>query len=237
MGLSASQSRVLTLTARLSDLELKAQTIQHQKIRLAEQSTAASKEYMDALDAQRLKFNYYSTGSVDATVDTVTASGVYRVADAYGFSFAYTDGTDETMLDDNNNPLPKGWYVLTPKNELQSLSQFGTVDEKNLYNSDWLFEQMQLANLFIQKYDTENKQWEDYSYVSSSLFTTEDDDTGVARAEAEYEYKMSEIQSKDKKYDLDLDNITTEHNAVDTEMDSVKKIVEDNVGRTFKVFS
>ena len=32
MGLSSSQSRFLTLTARLSDLELKAQNIQHQKI-------------------------------------------------------------------------------------------------------------------------------------------------------------------------------------------------------------
>ena len=35
MGLSSSQSRFLTLTARLCDLELKAQNIQHQKIRLS----------------------------------------------------------------------------------------------------------------------------------------------------------------------------------------------------------
>ena len=75
------------------------------------------------------------------------------------------------------------------------------------------------------------------SYTSSSIFTTEDDDTNVAQAEAKYEYTMSEIQQKDKKFDLELDNINTEHEAVKTEMDSVKGVISDNVQKTFNVFS
>ena len=47
MGLSASQGRMLSLTARLSDLEYRAQNIQNQKIRLADQSEAVSKVHMD----------------------------------------------------------------------------------------------------------------------------------------------------------------------------------------------
>ena len=54
MGLSASQGRMLSLTARLSDLEFRAQSIQNQKIRLADQSEAASKNYLDALAAKKL---------------------------------------------------------------------------------------------------------------------------------------------------------------------------------------
>ena len=42
MGLSASQARMLSLTARLSDLELRAQTIENAKIRLSDESAAAS---------------------------------------------------------------------------------------------------------------------------------------------------------------------------------------------------
>ena len=48
---------------------------------------------------------------------------------------------------------------------------------------------------------------------------------------------MSEIQQKDKKFDLELDNINTEHEAVKTEMDSVKGVISDNVQKTFNVFS
>ena len=57
MGLSASQARLLSLTARLSDLELRAQTISNAKIRLSDQSEGASRKYSDALDKQTLKIS------------------------------------------------------------------------------------------------------------------------------------------------------------------------------------
>ena len=233
MGLSASQSRVLTLTARLSDLELKAQDIQNQKIRLSEQSTAASKAYMDALDAQTLKFNYYSTGSVDATIESITASGQYRVADYEGKQFIYSDGQDTTLMYTDANGEKQ--FVPRGSNQYETLSEKFNPD--NIYDSNYLFEQLKLANLYIQKMREDETGWDDYSYISSSLFTTVDDDTNMAKAEAEYEYTLAEIQSKDKRFDLDLDNIKTEHDAVNTAIESVKKVVEDNVGRTFKVFS
>lgn len=243
MGLSASQSRMLTLTARLSDLELKAQDIQQKKIRLAEKSTEASKKYMDALDAQTLKFNYYSTGSVDATVRSITNSGLYRVADAYGHSFVYLGAEDIAQKDSNGRPIytdsstgracKEGWYVL----DTDGTYHESTVDEQYMTDSTWLYDQLKLANLFIQKHDLNEDKWNDYSYISSSLFTEVDDSTSLAQAEAEYEYSLSLIQDKDKRFDLDLDNINTEHEAVKTEVDSVKKVVEENIGKTFKVFS
>jgi vacuolar-type H+-ATPase subunit I/STV1 len=226
MGLSASQSRMLTLTARLSDLELKAQRTQEAKIRLAEQSTAASKAYMDALDAQTLKFNYYSTGRVDATVRSITESDRYRVADVHGNSFIFM-GSDTGISE-------PGWYL---KGNDGAIYTLGDIDPKNMEDTKWLYEQLQLANLYIQKQDAETGAWEDYSYTSSSIFTTEDDDSQVAQAEAEYEFTMAQIQEKDKRYDLDLDNINTEHDAVKTEMESVKGVIKDNVSKTFTIFS
>jgi len=54
MGMAASQARLLTLTARLSDLELRAQTISNSKIRLSMNSAEAAEEYANALDQQKL---------------------------------------------------------------------------------------------------------------------------------------------------------------------------------------
>ena len=234
MGLSASQSRMLTLTARLSDLELKAQRTQEAKIRLAEQSTEASKEYMDALDAQRLKFNNYSTGPVDATVRSITESEQFRIADGIGRYLMCAKEGDE---DKAGNPLTPGkWYVMNTNGSINENAS-EEFDQKHAEDTEWLFEQLQLANVFIQKYNLDKEVWEDYSYTSSSIFTTEDDDTNVAQAEAKYEYTMSEIQQKDKKFDLELDNINTEHEAVKTEMDSVKGVISDNVQKSFNVFS
>ena len=221
MGLSSSQSRFLTLTARLSDLELKAQTIQHQKIRLAEESTEASKKYLDALNAETMVFNSPDQGKVDATVANITASEIFRIVDAKGYYYEMDE-------------VSKKWILKHPNDKTQDRE---VKNQSNMRDAAWLLEQLKLASLFVQKKDVETEQWLDYSYVSSSVFTTVEDNSEVAKAEAEYECTMAEVQGKDKKLDLDLDNINTEHTAVDTEMDSVQNVVDKNIESTFKIFS
>lgn len=73
MGMSASQARLLSLTTRLSDLELRAQTISNSKTRLADASSEASRNYQEALDKQRLTmYNSASDSRVDATAKNLT---------------------------------------------------------------------------------------------------------------------------------------------------------------------
>ena len=59
MGMSASQARLLSLTARLHDVELQAQNIMSQKIALATQKDALYQDYCDALDATSIKVAYW----------------------------------------------------------------------------------------------------------------------------------------------------------------------------------
>ena len=54
MGMSASQARLLSLTARLSDNEHSGQNISYAKIRLANQTEQANKDYLNALKATKL---------------------------------------------------------------------------------------------------------------------------------------------------------------------------------------
>ena len=82
MGMAASQARLLTITARLADNELRSQTINNAKMRLATQSSQASENYINALNNATLKFaSYDETGnalSQDLTYNALTAYSSYN---------------------------------------------------------------------------------------------------------------------------------------------------------------
>jgi predicted nuclease with TOPRIM domain len=67
--------------------------------------------------------------------------------------------------------------------------------------------------------------------------TTSIDKTALAKAEAKYEHDLEEINKKDKKFDLSLSKLESERTALTTEYDSVKKVIQDNIERTFGIFS
>ena len=67
----------------------------------------------------------------------------------------------------------------------------------------------------------------------SVAYDTKDD----AAADAEYRSKTAAIQIKEKRLQMDLQQVETQQKACDTEIDSVKKVMDKNIERTFKVFS
>ena len=54
---------------------------------------------------------------------------------------------------------------------------------------------------------------------------------------ADINAKTSIIQQEDRTLELRLKQLDTEQNALSTEMDAVKKVISDNVEKTFKTFS
>ena len=61
MGMSASQARLLFLTSRMNDIELKSQQISNTKIRLADESEQVANAYTKALNKTRLQYNIPGT--------------------------------------------------------------------------------------------------------------------------------------------------------------------------------
>ncbi|MCR5265403.1 MAG: hypothetical protein K6E29_02265 [Cyanobacteria bacterium RUI128] len=55
MGLSSSQARLLTLTGRMHDIEYKAQRLEAQKLRLANDSRRVYENYLDALETVKIQ--------------------------------------------------------------------------------------------------------------------------------------------------------------------------------------
>ena len=56
MGLAASQARLLSLTARMHDIEYKAQKLEAQKLQMANKTTQVYNEYEDALNEQKIQY-------------------------------------------------------------------------------------------------------------------------------------------------------------------------------------
>ncbi len=73
--------------------------------------------------------------------------------------------------------------------------------------------------------------------LQGSAFSEELDTSDDGAAQAEYDYEMNTIQSEDKKLELRLDQLNTEREALETEMESVQKVIEDDIESSFKVFS
>ena len=48
---------------------------------------------------------------------------------------------------------------------------------------------------------------------------------------------FSIINNKDTKFDTELSKLETERTTITTEMDSIKKVKDDNIERTFGIFS
>lgn len=79
--------------------------------------------------------------------------------------------------------------------------------------------------------------WKPTIYTNASDFKYIEDSEAIEIAEVEYNRRKRAIQAKDKEYDADLRKLDTEHNALQTEYESLKNIIEKNVGRSFKTFS
>ena len=64
-------------------------------------------------------------------------------------------------------------------------------------------------------------------------YFTQDDEAALAR----YEQQTAAVQAQDKMLELEIKNIETQHKAVETELESVQKVIQNNIEKTFKIFS
>ena len=114
-------------------------------------------------------------------------------------------------------------------------------------NSEWLQAQVECGNITIEAVKTRSRRSHIISSIDtvsvnsetslSDMATSKLDNTALAKAEAKYDHDMKEINRKDKAFDLDLSKISSQREALKTEYDSIKKVVDDNIKRTFGIFS
>ena len=107
--------------------------------------------------------------------------------------------------------------------------------------TEWFNNMVTSGLVSIYMLDTsKNKGWEVTTIATSvgnNYLQEVNDEEKAKKAEAEYEHEMKIINRKDTKFDTALKKLETEENACKTEIDSIKKVKDENIDRTFNLFS
>ena len=136
-----------------------------------------------------------------------------------------------TLYDENGSVVNR--YVVD-----ESLQGGGTsTTEEANYLQDCLRNGLYLIESGTPDEETNQLSWKKTSYDALSSVADTYYDADDAAAKAKYDRLQNEIQSQDKRLEMELDNIETQRSAVTTEVESVQKVIDDNIDKTFKTFA
>ena len=127
----------------------------------------------------------------------------------------------------------------------KSISDFDGFNGDAANNEEWLSAMIQSGEFSIEIVDKDKKTGiidlkgtSPSSDISLSFSTTtEIDSRAMKKAEAKYEKTLKDIDAKDKRFDLSLSKLETERSALTTQYESIKKVIDENIERTFGIFS
>lgn len=242
MGLAASQARLLLLTSRKSDLEYRAQQITNSLMILAQQTETVAREYSVKISNQTV---IYQGADKDQTTTTLTAATFKDE-----FEGAYTlwykpEGSKEFVewkaqygnyyINANGEKITEAEYTRLQETDKEKANEYSKTNEtyvSNNYSGPEILEGYNNGTIVIKNAKGEVVDLNGNNGFVTTYYT--DDDKA---AEAEYNTKTASIQVKEKRLQNDLNQVQTQQSACDTEIDSVKKIMDKNIERTFKVFS
>lgn len=102
----------------------------------------------------------------------------------------------------------------------------------------YLQEMLSTGQWLLQQIVDPNKQeWGDYLWQGSSMITEVYDTSDDAAAEAAYEEAMIDLNKKDKMLELRLEDIQTQEQSVEKQIDSIKEVIKNNIEDTYKTFA
>lgn len=244
MGLSASQARFLQLTARRSNLEYQAQQISQERLRLSSNLEEAATEYQEKISNYTMQFSFNNgegTRSVNLSYKNyllymnqqeeglITSQDKYYLVSSTGKKIVVSseDEIDTMIKNDTTKTLTTDDFIVTDGLDDTSLFQ-SNIESGAFYFATYTKDET------TGTYSFNTKSWETLgSGAISQVLDTSDD----AAAEAKYEATQIRLQKLDKSLEVELDQIEKERTAVDTEIDSVKKTIENNVEQSFNIFS
>ena len=92
------------------------------------------------------------------------------------------------------------------------------------------------GKLIVNCFSKIKNRFEKVSISEDTCFQEVQDKTKIAQAEAKYTNDLKQLERLDSRYDLQLKRLDTEHNTLQTEYESVKKVISNNVQNSFKTF-
>lgn len=259
MGMAASQARFLQLTARRSNVEYQAQQINFERLQLSQQLNNASTLYNDKMSNTVLQFSYSNSNGKETVPITYknyknfmnkqmkdfnSSQQQYFLVSSSGNKLIV--GSEEEMYEMMNanmlSPTTDENGNVKPAQSRFTINDFIIVESDDLNDEDKFQQALKDGIYYFATLNTDD------SKADAKMFNVSDVDTMSSvsevldtsddkQAEAEYDSITSAIQRKDKKMEMELNQLETERSAIQTEIDSVSKVIEDNTEKSFKTFS
>ena len=159
------------------------------------------------------------------------------------------NGVENGTHDPKSDGVISGDNIKSPTNGLTENGKvLWTVLEDGLMNSDeWLNYALKNRVVTMERVNyTEPTEdgtgikeytWTSIIYSNALDISEEENEKAITEAEVKYKQALSDIESKDKQYDNIIRRLDTEHNALQTEYESVKSVITKNLERTLKMYS
>ncbi len=235
MGLAASQGRLLLLTARKSNLELQAQTISQERSLLSMQQETIAYDYSQKTNNQIYMIS--TTGS-EKTGERVPLS-----VKALRARYNGTDESGKALTKDRVRIVDTRTGKTVDLDKLQRSDASSTTPDGPLQRN------LQMGIYVIKTQDLKTADdgtaaegeyedtWTTISPAGQSEYNLvyyTDDDAG---AKAKYDQALARVQRLDKQLEIKLNQVETQHKAIETEVESVDKVISNNIEGSFKYFS
>ena len=112
-----------------------------------------------------------------------------------------------------------------------------TSENKIFQDSEWFVNQLKSGNLVLSYYSASEKAFVGTTIDDDESITEKEDKSAIAIAEQEYNTSLDRIENEEKKFDMQLTKLESEHSALQTEYDSVAKVISKNVEKSFNIFN
>ena len=136
-----------------------------------------------------------------------------------------------------NQMISKGYTTYTKMREEKYMSAEEPKENVAYKNSEWLIRQLKAGKLTISYYSSVDKEFVATTLDDDESITEKEDTKKIAIAEQEYKNSMDRIESEDKRFDMQLNKLESEHSALTTEYEAVVKVISKNVEKSFNIFN
>ena len=250
MGLSSSQGRLLLLTSRISDIEFEEIMISQRQQQLAIDRENVAKEYNEAMSNHKIVIKLPSSNN-DGTYTKENIN--YNNLCSAGYFL--TNNDKQVYLkkkEDGSWDIPEGtanvisgpeqdengvYKIRIGKDETDS-AVYEVIDGTELLNKpDAISKSIVNGALYVLN---SNDGLAGISMDNLNADTNMEyvlDTSDDAQAQSKYEYELSKISRQDNMLDMELQQLETQHEALLKEYESIRKVISNNIDRTFDMFS
>ena len=135
-----------------------------------------------------------------------------------------------------NMMITNGYTTYEKMKETKYISS--TAQEKEAFIDDnWLITQLKSGKLSIAYFSAVERDFIKSSLDDDESIVEKEDKSKMAIAEQVYNSTMNRIEKEDKYFDMQLNKLEAEHSALQTEYESVAKVISKNVEKSFNTFS